>query len=92
MSIARGVRLPRKNHAGSQHSLETAYPVAKIGDLFAHLRQISRGGARPLVKEDDLAQRPYRIAVEAHAAAVSFRRRAAGARADDPVKVLTTAR
>jgi hypothetical protein len=39
-----------------------------------------------------LAERPYGVAIEAHAAAGSFRRRAAGAPLDGPAKISATLR
>ena len=77
--FARRVRLSRKGHAGSQHAFEPAHPVAQIGNLLAHPRQIDRCVPHPLVEQDDLAKRPDRIAVKAHAAAC-LRRRIGGSR------------
>ena len=84
--------LVRKSHARGQHPFEPAHSIAKIGDLLAHPRQINRGVAHTFIEEDDLAERPDRVAVEAQAAAVSFRRRTAGARLDGSAKVSATLR
>ena len=73
-------------------SLEPAHPVAKTADLLAHPRQINGGIAHTLVEEDDLAERPYCVAIKAHAAAGSLRRRIAGSRLADPAKVSATLR
>src|SRR5437016_8810336 len=73
-------------------SLEPAHPVAKTADLLAHPRQINGGIAHTLVEEDDLAERPYRVAIEAHAAAVSFRRRSTGSRVVGPARLSATLR
>ena len=78
--FARRVRLSRKGHAGSQHAFEPAHPVAHISNLLTHPRQIDRCVPHPLVEQDDLAQRPDRIAIEAHAAVDCLRRRIAGSR------------
>ena len=79
-TVARWVWLSRKGHAGGQHAFEPAHPVAQISNLLAHPRQIDRCVPHPFVEQDDLAKRPDRIAVEAHAAADCLRRRIAGSR------------
>ena len=90
--VARRVCLSRKRHACRQHPFEPADAIAKISNLLAHACQINRSGAYTLVEEDDLAQRPDRVAVEAHAAAVFPRRLLTGSRLDGPVKVSATLR
>ena len=91
-SVARRTGLSRQCDTRGQHSFKPAHPIAKISDLLAEPPQIDCGDADTLVKEDDLAQRPDRVAIEAHAAAGSFRRRLAGSRFDCPVKILRTLR
>ena len=91
-AIAPRVCLSGKRHSRGQHPFEPADPVAQIGDLLAHPRQIDRGVAHPLVEQDDLAQRPDRVAIEAHAAAVSLRRRVVPLRLAGPAKVSDTLR
>ena len=92
MSVARRICLSRTRHASRQHPLKPAHPIAKIGNLLAHARQINRGVTHTFVEEDDLAQRPYRITVEAHAAAVFPRRRLTGSRLDGPAKLSASLR
>jgi len=92
VSVSRRICLSRKRHPRGQHPLKPAHPIAKIGNLLAHARQINRGVTHTFVEEDDLAQRPYRITVEAHAAAVFPRRRLTGSRLDGPAKLSVTLR
>src|SRR5258708_30078540 len=67
-TIARRACLSRKRHARGHHPFEPAHPIAKVGDLLADPPHIDRGVAHTLVEEDDLAERPYCVAIKAHAA------------------------
>ena len=91
-SVVRRACLSGLNHRCGEHSLEPADPIPQIGKLLAHPRHIQRGVAHPLVEKNDLAQRPYRVAVQAHAAAASRRRRPAGPRLDGRVNISATLR
>jgi hypothetical protein len=91
-ALTRWVCLSRKRHSGGHDPFEPADPIPKIGYLLAHAGEIDRGVAHTLVEQDDLAQCSDRVAIEAHAAAVSLRRWAAGSRFDGPAKVSVTLR
>jgi hypothetical protein len=82
--------LARTGHARSEHPFETAHSIPKIGDFLGHSRQIGRAVANPFIEQNDLAQSPYRVAIQAHAAAVSFPRRVAGLRLDAQAKLSAT--
>jgi hypothetical protein len=62
-SVALRACLSRKSHARGHHPFEPAHAISKVGNLLAHPRQIDSGVAHTLVEEDDLAQRPYRVAI-----------------------------
>jgi len=90
--VARRVCLARECHAGGYDPFEPADPIAQVGDLLAHPRQVDGSVAHPLVEQNDLAQRLDRIATEAHAVAVFPRRRVVPLRFAGPAKVSETLR
>jgi hypothetical protein len=90
--VARPIWLLQTSHARGQHPFETAHPVSKIGNFLTCSNKVGRSVADALVEENDLAKRADRIAVQAHAAAISLLRRAAGPPRDDPARILDTSR
>ena len=91
-SLARRGGLSRASHAHSEHPFQPAHSISKIGQLFAHPDKIGRAIANALVEQNDLAECPYGIAIEAHAAGAAFRRRPAGPSLDERAKVSATFR
>ena len=82
--------MARSGHARGEHPFETAHSIPKFGDFLGHARQIGRAIANPLIEQNDLAESSYRVAIEAHAAAVPFLRRADGLRLDAEAKLSAT--
>jgi len=59
---------------------------------LAHPAEVNRGIADTLIQQNDLAQRPDRVAIKAHAAAVSLWRRVVPLRFAGPANVSETLR